>query len=173
MKFIKGITPGGYVLMASLVIGMLLLGQGWLMTEYAWVGFGLFALTPVALVLVMRRVRAAAGVVLGLAVVLAGIGLWTGVALWRALPGLVCVLVAWDLDGFLQRLAFAAEEDNPREMERRHLLQMGLVVLGGLAVDLISENIRFAQGFEWALGLAVLAFVGIGALVLRIRGTNG
>ncbi len=159
--------------MVSLTIGLLLLGLGWLKTDYAWVGFGLFALTPVALVLVMRRVRAAAGVVLALAVVLAGVGLWTGVALWLALPGLVRVFVAWDLDGFSKRLAFAAEEDNPREMERRHLLQMGLVVLGGLAVDLISENIRFAQGFEWALGLAVLAFVGISALVLRIRGTNG
>jgi hypothetical protein len=54
-------------------------------------------------------------------------------------------------------------------LERTHLLQISLVMLVSVGIILVSLSIRFAYGFEWTLGLALLAFYGIGALFNAMR----
>jgi hypothetical protein len=150
---------------ASLTVGLACLALDWIMAGYWVVGLLGLGLVPVSLFLVKRKFQPITGLVLTFSVLAAAIGLWMGLGLSLALVSVVSVLAAWDLEGFSQRLAFASEEDDPQRIERRHLMQVNLVLLLGMGIDLVSQSIHYAFGFEWALTLAILAFYGIGALI--------
>jgi len=156
-------------MVATLSIGLACLALGWVLDGELVFGLALLLLIPPSLALVYRKYQPAMGIILALTVLLAGIGLWAGVSFSLALLAIVCVLAAWDLDGFSRRLVFASAEDHPWRLERLHLMQVGLTMLVAVAVIQVSLIIRFAHGFEWALGLAVLAFYGIGALINAMR----
>jgi hypothetical protein len=125
----------------------------------------LLVLIPLFIYLLKRKFSPAMGLALALTVIAAAAGLWSGVSLSYALMALIGVLAAWDLDGFERRLAFAAQEDDPRRLERKHLMWLNLALLVGVSIDLLSQTIHSKFGFEWAFMLAILAFYGAGALV--------
>ena len=152
-------------MLAALLLGLGCLAYGWFRVGYWGVGvfcLGLlvFSLSPWA-----RKARASLGWVLSLTILAAGVGLWVHVSLSLALLAVVCVLAAFDLDGFSYRLAFAAPEDDPLAVERRHLGQVNLALLLAVGLNFLSQLIRFQFGFEWTLLLAILAFLGIAALI--------
>jgi hypothetical protein len=152
-----------------LALGLVSLAAGWTLAGYWQVGFALLVLTPLGLFLVKRKFIPAPGLILALTVLLAAIGLWRGVGLPLALLAVFCALAAWDLDGFSRRLLFASAEDHPTFIERRHLLQLGLVLLFAAGLSFLALSIRFQSNFEKAVLLALIAFGGISALVQWLR----
>ena len=158
---------------AALVLGLGCLAYGWFGAGYGWVGLVVLALLPFSLAPLTRKFQARFGLVLSISVLAAAIGLWVQISLALALTAVVCVLAAWDLDYFSRRLAFAAPEDDPQALERRHLTRVSLALLLGLGLNLLSMSIRFQFGFEWILLLAILAFFGIGALFNAMRPAAG
>jgi hypothetical protein len=160
-------------LYTSLTMGLSALAVGWITAGNWPVGLALLILIPISLFLSSRKFRATLSVVLSLTVLAAAAGLWAHVGLWLAWTAVVCILFAWDLDGFSRRLACASAEDNPLLIERRHLLQLSLALLLGMGIIFFAHSIRYVFAFEWAVGLAILAFVGIGALLNGMRNAQG
>ena len=154
-----------------LTLGLLSLVAGWTMAGYRPVGLILLILTPLSLFLVKRKYVPTLSLALALIVLLAAFGLLCDIDLSLALLAVFCALAAWDLDSFSRRLSFASAEDNPTFIERRHLLEVSLVLLFAVGVSSLSLSIRFESGFERAAVLAIFAFSGIGGLVnwLRLR----
>lgn len=105
-----------------------------------------------------------------LAVVAAGYGVWSEFpAMWMLL-GALGALLGWDLSDFAQRLRFAAPTDNIPEMERRHLGRVAVVaVLGGGLAYLSSVFQVRRLAFEVAVGLILIAALGLTRLVMRLR----
>src|SRR5450759_3422958 len=100
-----------YFLYGSLILGLSALAVGWTIAGYWLVGLAVSILVPLSLFLVNRKFRPTLGLALTLTVLAAATGLWARVNLSLALTAVVCVLAAWDLDGFSRRLAFACVED--------------------------------------------------------------
>ena len=153
----------------SLALALVCQALGWIIAGYWPMGLIVLCLVPLSLFLLERKFRPITALVLMVSVLTAAIGLWLGIGLSLALLAVVCALAAWDLDGFSRRLVFASAEDDPPRLERQHLMQVSLALLLGIGIDLASQSIRYAFGFEWALTLAILAFCGIGALVNGMR----
>jgi hypothetical protein len=79
-------------------------------------------------------------------------------------------LLGWDLSDFAQRLRFAAPTDDIQGMERRHLARVGIVALLGGGLAYLSAVIQIRRlAFEVAVGLILLAALGVTRLVLRLR----
>lgn len=100
----------------------------------------------------------------------AAYGVWHGFAAVWMLLGAVGGLLAWDLSDFARRLSYASPMDDIRSMERRHLERVGIVAALGLGLALLSIFIRFERlAFEVAVGLVLLAALGLTRLVLGLR----
>ncbi len=159
-----------FLLVSFLMMGVMLLTAGWLLLPGIWpVGWLLVLLLPVGLFLLKRKFPATMNLALVLLCGAAALGLWKGMNLALAFAGMLCVFAAWDLDSFSHRLAFASVEDGPFLIERQHLLRLSLILGLGVVISLASFFIRFSFRFEWVVVLAVLTFLGIGALVNWLR----
>jgi hypothetical protein len=103
-------------------------------------------------------------------VLAAAYGVWLGYStLWMVLGG-VGGLLGWDLSDFSRRLSYAAPMDDTRTMERRHLERAGIVAALGLGLALLSSIIHFQRlAFEVAVGLLILAVLGLTRLVIGLR----
>jgi hypothetical protein len=132
-------------------IWFLLLGVLWLFTHFRkWYWFSSLALL--------------------LMIVAAGYGVWLGYpTVWMVL-GAVGGLLSWDLSDFARRLGYASPMDDTRSMERRHLERAGIVAALGLGLALLSTILRFERlAFEVAVGLLILAVLGLTRLVIGLR----
>jgi hypothetical protein len=79
-------------------------------------------------------------------------------------------LLGWDLSDFARRLSYASPKDDILGMERRHLERAGIVALLGLGLAWLSVVIRVERlPFEVAVGLVLLAALGLTRLVLGLR----
>ena len=155
---------------ALIGIGFAALAYGWMLTSYWPVSIFLLILATLLLYLVKRKFSPTLSLAISLGTIFAAIGVSLGMPFPLALTGLLTLLAAWDLDSFSKRLAFAAVDDDPKLIERQHLLRVGMVLLLGIGGSLISLNIRLKFNFELALGLVLLTFLGLGALVNWLRG---
>ena len=89
--------------------------------------------------------------------------------IWMLL-GALGGLLGWDLSDFARRLRYAAPTDDIAGMERRHLARAGIVAALGLGLALLSLVIRINRlAFEVAVGLVLLAALGLTRLVMRLR----
>ena len=87
-------------------------------------------------------------------------------ALLAALGG----LLGWDLSDFARRLSYAAPTDDVIGMERRHLERVGIVAALGFGLAILSLYIHVKRlAFEVAVGLVLLAALGLTRLVMRLR----
>jgi hypothetical protein len=154
-----------FFMFAALLAGLVSLAAGWLMAGYWSMGLALLGVIPLSFFLVFRKFQPILSLVLAITVFTAALGLWVNINLSLALTAVVCILAAWDLDGFSRRLVFASAEDNPAQIERGHLGQVGLMLVMGVAIILVVQSIKLVFGFEWVLVLAIAAFIGISALV--------
>lgn len=130
---------------------LVLLGIVWILShwrKYYWVSSLAFFLTLIG---------AAAGV-------------WNQLtALWMLL-GALGGLLGWDTSDFAMRLVYAAPTDDIRGMERRHLARVGVVAGLGFGLAWLSVVIRIQRlPFEVAVGLVLVAALGLTRLVLRLR----
>ncbi|HSM72502.1 MAG TPA: hypothetical protein VK851_13245 [Anaerolineales bacterium] len=105
-----------------------------------------------------------------LAVIAAGYGVWREFPTVWMLLGALGGLLGWDLSDFAQRLRFAAPTDDIQGMERRHLARVGIVALLGGGLAYLSAVIQVRRlALEVAVGLILLAALGVTRLVLRLR----
>jgi len=98
------------------------------------------------------------------------IGVWFQFpAIWMLL-GALGGLLGWDLSDFARRLSYAAPMDDAQGMERRHLERVGIVAALGFGLALLSLYIRINRlAFEVAIGLVLLAALGLTRLVMGLR----
>jgi hypothetical protein len=88
------------------------------------------------------------------------------------LAGSVFALFAWDVVDFRRRLRFAAEDDDSRAMERRHLGRLTVLTLGALLLVTIALLIQVKFTFEWGVLLVVFVLFGLIQLISWFRRQN-
>jgi len=117
-----------------------------------------------------RKLYWFSSIALLLAVIAAGYGVWSEFPTVWMLLGALGSLLGWDLSDFSQRLRFAAPTDDIQGMERRHLARVGIVAALGGALAYLSVVIQVSRlAFEVAVGLILLAALGVTRLVMRLR----
>lgn len=109
-------------------------------------------------------------VALLLAIFAAGYGVWREFPTVWMLPGALGGLLGWDLSDFARRLGYAAPTDDVKDLERKHLARVGVVAALGLGLAILSLFIHVRRlAFEVAVGLILLAALGLTRLVMRLR----
>ncbi|HSG42871.1 MAG TPA: hypothetical protein VLA72_06935 [Anaerolineales bacterium] len=117
-----------------------------------------------------RRLYWVSSLMLFLAVAAAGYGVWSEFPTIWMLLGALGALLGWDLSDFSQRLRFAAPTDDIDDLERRHLARVGVVAVIGAVLAYLSVVIQINRlAFEVAVGLILLAAIGLTRLVIRLR----
>ena len=117
-----------------------------------------------------RKLYWASSVAFLLIILGAAYGVWNSFTPVWMLLGALGGLLAWDISDFARRLSFAAPRDDIRGMERRHLARIGIVAALGLGLAWLSVVIQINRlAFEVAVGLVLLAALGLTRLVVRLR----
>jgi hypothetical protein len=100
----------------------------------------------------------------------AAYGVWNNfITIWMLL-GALGGLLGWDLSDFAMRLSYASPTDDIQGMERRHLERVGIVAALGFGLAILSLYIHIKRlAFEVAVGLVLLAAVGLTRLVVGLR----
>ena len=105
-----------------------------------------------------------------LSIIAAGYGVWHSFTTVWMLLGALGGLLGWDLSDFAMRLSYAAPADDVRGMERRHLERVGVVAVLGFGIAILSVVIHVNRlAFEVAVGLVLLAAIGLTRLVIGLR----
>lgn len=100
----------------------------------------------------------------------AAFGVWVEFPTIWMLLGALGGLLGWDLSDFARRLSYAASTDDTIGMERRHLARVGIVAALGFGLALLSLYIHINRlAFEVAVGLVLLAVLGLTRLVMGLR----
>ena len=100
----------------------------------------------------------------------AAVGVWSGFPTIWMLLGALGGLLGWDLSDFARRLSYAAPTDDVVGMERRHLERVGIVAALGFGLAILSLYIHIKRlAFEVAVGLVLLAALGLTRLVMKLR----
>ena len=100
----------------------------------------------------------------------AAYGVWNQFTTVWMLLGALGGLLGWDLPDFAMRLSYAAPTDDIQGMERRHLERVGIVAALGFGLALLSLYIHIKRlAFEVAVGLVLLAALGLTRLVIGLR----
>jgi len=147
----------------SLVYGYSLTGSADLVPWFALLGI-LWILAH------WRKVYWVSSLAFVLVMFAAGYGIWIGLPTDWMLLGSLGGLLGWDLSDFARRLSYAAPTDDIRGMERRHLARVFLVAMLGLGLAWLSSVIQVRRlAFEVAVGLVLLAALGLTRLVVRLR----
>ena len=103
-------------------------------------------------------------------IIAAAYGVWNQFPIVWMLLGALGGLLGWDLSDFARRLGYASPMDDTRGMERRHLERVGIVAALGLGLALMSVFIHIRRlAFEVAVGLVLLAALGLTRLVIGLR----
>jgi hypothetical protein len=153
----------------------MLLGTASLAVGYSQAGAAsysrwFFVLAVVWLIAHFRKVYWFSSIALLVMIVAAAYGVWQGFPTVWMLLGAVGGLLGWDLSDFARRLSLASPLDDTRPMERRHLGRAGIVAALGLGLALLSVFIHFRRlAFEVAVGLVLLAALGLTRLVIGLR----
>lgn len=103
-------------------------------------------------------------------IIAAAFGVWQEFStVWMLLSALGGLL-GWDLSDFARRLSYAAPMDDTRGLERLHMERVGIVAALGLGLALLSVFIHIQRlAFEVAVGLVLLAALGLTRLVIGLR----
>ena len=154
----------------SVVIGAGSLAYGYSQAELTDPARWLTLLGVVWLLAHWRRMYWFSSVALFVTVSAAAFGVWSGFPIAWMLLGALGGLFGWDLSDFAVRLSYAAPTDDIQGMERRHLARMGIIAALGMGLALLSLFVHVKRlAFEVAVGLVLLAAVGLVRLVLRLR----
>lgn len=154
----------------SIIVGIVSLAYG-----YSQEGLTHYALWIVLMGIVWvlahwRRIYWVSSVAMLLMIFAAGFGVWQGFTLIWMVIGALGGLLGWDLSDFARRLRYAAPTDDITRMERLHLARVGVVAALGFGLAYLSTVIQVRRlAFEVAVGLTLLAALGLARLVMRLR----
>jgi hypothetical protein len=100
----------------------------------------------------------------------AAYGVWSEFPTVWMLLGALGGLLGWDLSDFARRLSYASPLDDTHNLERLHLERVGIVAALGFGLAILSVVIRIERlAFEVAVGLVLLAALGLTRLVIGLR----
>ena len=117
-----------------------------------------------------RKVHWVSSLAFLLVVIGAAYGVWNSFTAYWMLLGALGGLLGWDLSDFARRLGYAAPTDDIRGMENRHIARVAVVGALGFGLAWLSVVIRIERlPFEAAVGLVLLAALGLTRLVVRLR----
>ncbi len=157
-------------LVLSIIAGVFSLAYGYSQEGFADPALWIVLLGIVWVLAHWRRVYWFSSVALFLMIFAAGFGVWHEFPTLWMLIGALGGLLGWDLSDFAMRLRYAAPTDDVEGMERRHLARVGIVAALGLGLAYLSVVIQIRRlAFEVAVGLILLAALGLARLVLRLR----
>jgi len=154
----------------SIITGMASLYLGYSQAGFESIGRWIWMVGIVWVLAYWRKYYWFSSIALLLYVFAAGFGVWNNFSAVWMLIGAMGGLLGWDLSDFSQRLKFAAPTDDISGMERRHLWRVGMVALVGGLIAYISYSLQFKRlAFEVAVGLILVAAIGLARLVMRLR----
>ncbi len=154
----------------SIIIGIGSLAYGYSLAGFADPVRWIVLLGVVWLLAHWRKYYWFSSVALVLSLFAAAYGVWYEFPTIWMLLGALGGLLGWDLSDFARRLSYAAPTDDVRGMERSHLARVGVVAVLGLGLALLSLFIHVRRlAFEVAVGLVLLAVLGLTRLVMRLR----
>ena len=157
-------------LIVSILVGTFSLAIGYSQAEAPISLFWFLVLGVLWLFTHFRKWYWFSSIALLIMVVAAAYGVWNGYATVWMLLGAIGGLLGWDLSDFARRLSYASPMDDTRPMERRHLERAGIVAALGLGLALLSLFIHVQRlAFEVAVGLVLLAVLGLTRLVIGLR----
>lgn len=153
----------------------IILGTGSLALGYSQMGFRdpapwFLLLGVLWLAALWRKLYWFSSVGLLVTIIAAAYGVWREFPVIWMLLGALGGLLGWDLSDFRRRLSYASPMDDTQGMERRHLERVGIVAALGLGLALLSVFIHIRRlAFEVAVGLVLLAALGLARLVMGLR----
>jgi len=154
----------------SIIMGISSLAYGYLLAGYSDIVRWIVVLGVVWLVAHWRKAYWFSSVALLITIIAAAFGVWREFTTIWMLLGALGGLLGWDLSDFARRLSYAAPTDDVRGMEHSHLARVGVVAALGLGLALLSLFIHVRRlAFEVAVGLVLLAVLGLTRLVMRLR----
>jgi len=105
----------------------------------------------------------------GGAVILVVIGGLIELAIYLLFIALVGALGAWDLVRFGNRMGRAPDQEDIKNIEKRHFILLGLAVVGGMLLAGIMLTARMQISFYATLILGVILIISLGQVVRLIR----
>lgn len=154
----------------SIIVGIVSLAYGYSQEGYANPALWIVLMGIAWMLAHWRRIYWFSSVALLLMIFAAGFGVWHDFPSVWMLLGALGGLLGWDLSDFARRLRYAAPTDNVEDMERRHLARAGIVAALGLGLAYLSTLLQVRRlAFEVAVGLILLAALGLARLVVRLR----
>jgi hypothetical protein len=157
-------------LISSILLGAVSLAIGYAQAGASNYSLWFLLLAAAWLLTHFRKWDWFASIALLLIVFAAAYGVWREYPTVWMLLGALGGLLGWDLSDFARRLSYASPMDDTRSMERLHLERAGIVAALGFGLAILSVVIRVERlAFEVAVGLALLAALGLTRLVIGLR----
>jgi len=157
-------------LVLSILLGTISLAIGYLQGGIAGDSLWFLLLAAVWLIAHFRKWYWFSSIALLVIILAAAFGVWQEYSTVWMLLGALGGLLGWDLSDFARRLSYAAPMDDTRGLERLHMERVGIVAALGLGLALLSVFIHIQRlAFEVAVGLVLLAALGLTRLVIGLR----
>ena len=157
-------------LVLSILLGIVSLAIGYLQAGVAGYTVGFPLLGVIWLITHFRKWYWFSSIALLLVVFAAAYGVWSQFPTVWMLLGALGGLLGWDLSDFARRLSYASPMDDTRSLERLHLGRVGIVAALGFGLAILSVVIQVERlAFEVAVGLVLLAALGLTRLVIGLR----
>jgi hypothetical protein len=158
------------VLIFRILLGTISLAIGYIQGGMAGYSLWFLLLAAIWFITHFRKWYWFSSIALIIIVLAAAFGVWSEFpTVWMVLSALGGLL-GWDLSDFARRLSYAAPMDDTHKMERLHMERVGIVAALGLALALLSVFIHIQRlAFEVAVGLVLLAALGLTRLVIGLR----
>ena len=157
-------------LVLSILLGTISLAIGYSQAGVSSYAFWFLLLAIAWLVTHFRKRYWFSSIALLIIIFAAAYGVWRGFPIVWMLLGALGGLLGWDLSDFARRLSYASPMDDIRSMERLHLERVGIVAALGFGLAILSVIIHIQRlAFEVAVGLVLLAALGLTRLVIGLR----
>lgn len=157
-------------LLLSIILGTGSLAYGYSQMELAEPARWFVLLGIIWLLAHWRKYYWFSSIALFVIIIASAFGVWVEFPTIWMLLGALGGLLGWDLSDFARRLSYAAPTDDIAGMERRHLARVGIVAVLGFGLALLSLYVHIRRlAFEVAVGLVLLAVLGLTRLVIGLR----
>jgi hypothetical protein len=157
-------------LLLSILLGTISLAIGYSRAGVSGYALWFFLLAILWLVAHFRKWYWFSSIALLVIIFGAAYGVWRAFPVVWMLLGALGGLLGWDLSDFARRLSYASPMDDTRSMERLHMERVGIVAALGFGLAILSVVIRIQRvPFEIAVGLVLLAALGLTRLVIGLR----
>jgi hypothetical protein len=130
-------------------VGLVIFGLAWIIGQIKWAWIASLGLAVVTMAVVM--------------------GIFYNLPIWLMTGGALFAFIAWDLAEFHFRVKKAAKEDSIATLERLHFTRLGLILLVGCGIILLTRFLRVHINFEISALLVLAGVWGISLLVGRLR----